>query len=399
MEWRPKQAPKEVRVALIGAGVIAHSHARSYLDIPGVKIVAASDINGAKLDEFCERYNIEHKYTDYREMLKRDDIEAVDVCVHNNLHLPLAADVLRAGKHCYCEKPMAGSFADALAMYKIAGECGKMLHIQLARIYDCGTVAAKEFIDAGKLGHIYHARSYGYRRRGRPYVDGYAEKEFVMSSIAAHGALYDMGVYHISELLYIMGLPKLERVSGRVYSELDMDPVRKEICNYDVEELGVGIAHFENNLTLDILESWAIHGGPFPPSAIYGSKGGVTLGAGYSGPKENPFDNAFTFYDEELGYPRVIKLDLASEFGRRRQVDPNFWYYQDSVSHWVAALRGLCELLPTKEIALETMRVSEGLFLSSTLNREVLADEISALCKSTALRTQETPFGTLKYDF
>jgi len=368
----------------------------SYGEIPGVKIVAACDINEAKLNEFCARYKIENKYLDYRELLKRDDIIAVDVAVHNNLHLPLSAAVMRAGKHCYCEKPMAGSFTDAQAMYDISVETGKMLHIQLARIYDSTTVAAKKIIDAGKLGHIYHARSYGYRRRGRPYVDGYAEKEFDMASIAAHGALYDMGVYHISQILYLMGLPKLERVSGKVYQEIAMDPVRQKACSFDVEELGVGFAFYENNLTFDIIESWAIHGGPFPPSVIYGSKGGVSLGEGRPG--EDPMQSALTFYDEELGYPRVVKLDIGSEEGRKRQVDLDYKYYSGSVPHWVAVLSGYCELLPTKDIALETMRVSEGLFLSSTLNREVFADEIPTLCKSSAIREQDTPIGKLKYD-
>ncbi|MCK9276226.1 MAG: Gfo/Idh/MocA family oxidoreductase [Syntrophales bacterium] len=399
MEWRPRQKPKEVRIAFIGTGVQQRSHIRTYANLPGVKFVAASDIVEEKLNEFCDDFNIEHRYVDYREMLKRDDIDAVDVTVHNNLHLPLVIEVLRAGKHCYCEKPMAGSFVDAVAMYEASEEYGKLLHIQLARIYDHVTVAAKEHIDSGKLGHIYHARSYGYRRRGRPYVDGYAEKEFDQAWIAQHGALYDMGVYHISQLLYLLGLPKLERVSGKVYQELDMDPVRKEISKFDVEELGVGFAHYENGLTLDILESWAIHGGPFPPSAIYGSKGGVSLGGDFSSIKADPMENAFTFYDEELGYPRVVKLDLQAEFGRRVQVDPNYNFYANSQAHWLAALRGQCELLPTKDIALETMRVSEGLFLSSTLNREIYAEEIPTLSKSTALRTQETPFGTLKYDF
>ena len=399
MEWRPRQKPKEVRIAFIGTGVEQRNHMRNYAGLPGVKFVAASDIIEEKLNEFCDDFHIGHRYIDYREMLKRDDIDAVDVTVHNNLHLPLVLDVLRAGKHCYCEKPMAGSFADAVTMYRASEDYGRMLHIQLGRIYDPETVAAKEYIDSGKPGHIYHARSYGYRRRGRPYVDGYAEKEFDQAYMAQHGALYDMGVYHISQILYLLGLPKLERVSGKVYQELAMDPVRKAISKFDVEELGAGFAYYENDLTLDILESWAIHGGPFPPSAIYGSKGGVSLGGSFSSVKEDPTENTFSFYDEELGYPRVVKPDLKAEFGRRAQVDPNYSFYCNSQAHWLAALRGQCKLLPTKDIALETMRVSEGLFLSSTLNREILADEIPTLSKSTALRTQETPFGILRYDF
>ena len=194
MEWKPRKKPKEVRIAFIGTGIQQRSHMRVYQNIPGVKFVAACDIIEEKLNEFCDDYNIEHRYLDYRKMLERDDIDAVDVTVHNNLHLPLVLDVLRSGKHCYCEKPMAGSFADAVTMYKASEDYGKMLHIQLGRIYDAATVAAKDLIDAGKLGKIYHARSYGYRRRGRPYVDGYAEKEFDQSWIAQHGALFDMGV-------------------------------------------------------------------------------------------------------------------------------------------------------------------------------------------------------------
>jgi len=399
LEWRQKETSKEVRLGLIGAGVQAHSHMRAYANIPGVKIVAASDPNETKLQEFCDQYKIDHAYVDYRELLKRDDIVAVDVTVHNNLHLPLCVEVMRAGKHCYCEKPMAGSFNDAVTMYKASEALGQMLHIQLARIYDKATRLVKEYIDAGKLGHIYHARSYGYRRRGRPYVDGYAEKEFDQAWIAEHGALYDMGVYHISQLLYLLGLPKLQRVSGKVYQELDMDPERKKISQFNVEELGLGLAYYENDLTLDILESWAIHGGTFPPSSIHGSKGGFSLASGFGGGPSDPMKNTLAFYDEELSYPRIVKFDLEAEDGRRRQVDPTYEYYSSSQAHWVAVLRGQCDLLPTKEIALETMRVSEGIFLSSTHNRDIFADEIPTLCKSTALKEQDTPFGKLKYDF
>jgi predicted dehydrogenase len=207
-----------------------------------------------------------------------------------------------------------------------------------------------------------------------------------------------MGVYHISQLLYILGLPKLQRVSGKVYQEVGMDPVRKEISKFDVEELGLGIAYYEDNLTLDILESWAIHGGTFPPSSIHGSHGGFSLAAGGRGPHD-PMTSTLTFYDEDLSYPRIVKFDLEAEDGRRRQVDPTYNYYSNSQAHWVAVLRGQCDLLPTKDIALETMRVSEGIFLSSTHNRDIFVDEIPTLSKSTALKGQDTPFGKLDYEF
>ena len=380
----------EVNLALIGTGVIAHSHADSYGKIPGAKIIAACDINEKKLNAFCDKWNIPNRYTDYREMLKRDDILAVDVCLHNNLHAPMSVAVMAAGKHCYCEKPMAGSYVDAAAMKEAAAHYGKMLHIQLAMIYGGAPIAAKKLIDSGRLGKIYHARSCGYRRRGRPFVDGYAEKEFVSKQWAEHGALYDMGVYHISQLLYLLGLPRVKSVSGSIYQELDMDRQRRYESGYDVEELGVGFIKFEDGLTMDMIESWAIHGGEFPMSSIHGSEGGLQFC-----PDSNR--RQLRFFSEIEGYSAESVLDLAGEQYRRLQLHPELYVYESSQEHWVGALRGECELIDTASLGLLTMLVSEGIFLSSQLNREILVEEIPALCKSTAMLRQDTDFGELTY--
>jgi predicted dehydrogenase len=376
-----------INVAFIGTGIIAHQHAKLYGEIEGMNIVAACDIDEGKLNAFCDKWSIPHRYTDYRELLKRDDIVAVDVNLHNNLHAPISVKVMEAGKHCYCEKPMAGSYTDALAMKKAAEKYGVKLHIQLARLYDPQTACAKTLIEAGRLGEIYHARSYGYRRRGRPYVDGYAEKEFVNSHWAGHGALYDMGVYHISLLLYLLGTPKVERISGNVYHKIAMDEGRRVASGFDVEELGVGFVKFAGGLTLDIIESWAIHGGAFPAHSVHGSEGGLQF----------TDDKTIKYFSEVEGYPAVSTLDIAAEHYRRRKIDPKLSMYGNSQAHWVGVLRGECEPIDTANIALQTMLVSEGIFLSGRLNREVTADEIPELSQSNALKQQETVFGILNY--
>jgi predicted dehydrogenase len=183
---------------------------------------------------------VPHLYTDFRELLRRDDLDAIDVCLHNNLHRPATEAALRAGKHVYCEKPMAGSYRDAEAMLKTARETGRKLSIQLAQVFVPETRAAKELIDSGELGDVYHARSTGYRRRGRPYVDGYGTPTFVQKRNSAGGALYDMGVYHISRILYLLGNPQVTRVSGKTHQRTDMDAARRKTSGYDVEEIGPG---------------------------------------------------------------------------------------------------------------------------------------------------------------
>ena len=156
-----------MRIGFVGVGQIGKSHLETYQTIPGATVVALADVNEAEGRRVAEKYGIPRVYTDFRELLRCDDIDAVDVCLHNNLHMPVTVAALEAGKHVYCEKPMAGAYRDAQAMLDAARATGKMLSIQLSTLYSNETKAARLLIDEGKLGTLYHARSTGFRRRGR----------------------------------------------------------------------------------------------------------------------------------------------------------------------------------------------------------------------------------------
>lgn len=364
---------KSIRIGIIGVGQIAKQHLEAYSKIKEADVVAAADINESELEAVCDRFNIPNRYTDFRELLKRDDIDAVDVCLHNNYHAPVTIEVLKSGKHAYCEKPIAGSFFDGKAMVDAAKEYGKKLHIQLAFLYAQETKAAKILIDEGRLGEIYHARSSGFRRRGRPYVDGYGSVSFVRKEEAAGGALFDMGVYHISQILYLMGNPEVERISGRIYQKTEMDSVRRKLSGFNVEELGLGLVKFSNGCTLDLIESWAIHLDKFEGSSIVGSQGGVRLA---------PFSYHTTMCDLDMD----ASFDLDAMTYRHHQLRDTEDAYDSSQHHWIAALQGRVDLLPTAEIALQTMLISEGIYLSDSLGREVTVDEVVEQSRSRAIR-------------
>ncbi|MCM3718138.1 Gfo/Idh/MocA family protein [Fictibacillus phosphorivorans] len=368
---------KKVRIGIIGVGIIGKNHLDEYAKLDGAEVVAACDLNETELKTVAENYKIPDTYTDFREMLKRDDIDAVDVCLHNNLHAPVTIAALKAGKHVYCEKPIAGSYVDGKRMIDAAKEYGKMLHVQLSFLYGLETKAAKVLIDEGKLGKLYHARSTGFRRRGRPYVDGYGTKEFNQKEIAAGGALFDMGVYRISQLLYLMNLPKVKTITGKTYQEMEMDEKRREISGFNVEELGLGFVRFEGGLTLDIIESWAIHQNGLGGSSIVGNKGGITFNGKVNGA------NAPLSYHTIVGDMDMdATFDLGGADYRWHQLRENTGAYDSSQSHWVAALQGRVPLLPTAEIALQTMLISEGIYLSDRLEREVTAEEVIEHSKS-----------------
>jgi predicted dehydrogenase len=364
-----------IRVGMIGCGQIAQYHLSNYEKISAddVKVVAAADINEACGKETAGKFKIANIYTDFRKLLERDDIDAVDICLHNNFHRPVTEAALRAGKHVYCEKPMAGSYADAAAMLETAKQTRKKLSIQLATLFSNESRAAKELIDAGELGELYFARSSGWRRRGRPYVDGYGTPTFVQKRNSAGGALYDMGVYHIAQMLYLLGNPAVARVSGKTYQKTAMDQKRREISGYDVEELGLGMVRFSNDLTLDIIEAWAIHLNEFEGSFVVGTEGGVRL---------SPF--GFFRSAGQLDLSSTTNLEAANF--RWNKVVGDHAYYASPQQHWIAALQGKVELLPTAELALNTMLISEAIYLSSQRGEEVSADEVREASKSTAVK-------------
>ncbi|KIL40870.1 oxidoreductase [Gordoniibacillus kamchatkensis] len=364
-----------IRIAIIGVGLIGKVHLDNYAKIAGADIVAVCDVNEEEARAVAATYHIPHVYTDYRELLKRDDIDAVDVCLHNNFHAPVSIAAMQAGKHVYCEKPIAGTYADGKAMCDAAKATGRMLHIQLGTLYRKETKAAKALIEDGRLGKLYHARSTGHRRRGRPFVDGYGTKFFTRKESATGGAVLDMGVYHIAQLLYLLGNPEVKRITGKVYQEMDMDEARRRESGFDVEELGTGFVTMADGITMDIIEAWSIHLGPFEGSSIAGSLGGIRLPA-YS--NSSAAGNGFSFHStisdiDFDSYPDLNAMDI-----RWNRLRDNQDAYESSQHHWIAALQGRVELLPTAELALQTMLISEGIYLSDRLAREVTAEEVIA---------------------
>lgn len=361
-----------IHIGLIGCGQIAQQHLTNYSKMADVKLVACADIDHSAADTTATKFGIPNVYYTAQEMLKRDDLDAVDVCVHNNLHMPATVAVLESGRHCYCEKPMAGSYRDAVTMLETARRTGLHLHIQLAFLYTDETRAAKELIDRGELGDLYHARSTGFRRRGRPFVDGYGKMPFVQKTWSGGGAMYDMGVYHISQILYLMGNPAVRRITGKTYQKLEMDPARRAKSGYNVEELGLGFVRFEGDATLDIVEAWAIELGGLDGSSIVGTKGGVRL---------EPFGFYKTIGDVDIDGA----ADMEMTRYRWNKLRGEEGLYGSSQQHWIAALQGKVDLLPTAELALNTMLISQGIYLSEQRGEEVTLDEIKESAVSTAL--------------
>lgn len=150
---------KKLRVGVIGCGRISVMHLvpANYLD--EAELVACCDIKEDRAKATAERYGIK-PYTDYIEMLEKENLDAVHICLPHYLHTKVACDAFRHGVNVLSEKPMDVDYASAENAVKVAKECGVLYGV----IFQCRYNKAQQFVkslvgEGKKLGKIISARS------------------------------------------------------------------------------------------------------------------------------------------------------------------------------------------------------------------------------------------------
>ncbi|MCA9234909.1 MAG: Gfo/Idh/MocA family oxidoreductase [Planctomycetales bacterium] len=155
-----------LRIGLIGCGFMGRAHSNAYnrvanfFDLPyKPQLKAVCSRNEADTRAFAETWGYESIETDWRALVDRDDVDAVDICVPNNLHSEIAAAVAAAGKMVLCEKPLAMNVAEGEAMCRAVEEAGvpNMVWYNYRRVP--AVMLASQLIQEGKLGQIFHYRA------------------------------------------------------------------------------------------------------------------------------------------------------------------------------------------------------------------------------------------------
>ena len=144
---------KILKVAIIGCGNIFPMHAQSIKVVDNAKIVAVCDIKEDRVKLKAEQYNCNY-YTDYKEMLSKQDIDVVHICLPHYLHAQVAIYCAKIGKHIFTEKPMSINIEDAEEMIKTASDNKVMLGVIFQNRYNAGSRLIKKTLESGELGKI-----------------------------------------------------------------------------------------------------------------------------------------------------------------------------------------------------------------------------------------------------
>ena len=144
-----------IQLALIGAGIQGQSDTRTALQVPGVKLVAVADCYDGRLTHAKEMWGADLFTTrDYREILKRSDVDAVLIATPDHWHKQAAVDSLRAGKDVYLEKPMIHIYSDGPEIIAAARASNRILQVGSQRVSSVVYAKAKELLASGAIGKL-----------------------------------------------------------------------------------------------------------------------------------------------------------------------------------------------------------------------------------------------------
>ena len=255
---------REIKFALIGCGRIAVKHAKLLISMDDVELVAVSDNIHERVKDFSEKYHV-NGYHDYKEMLKKEDIEVVSVLTPSGTHAAIGVDVANSKKHLVVEKPMALRLEDADLLIETCYRNGIKLFVVKQNRFNLPVKKLKEALDNGRFGKLVLGT---VRVRWSRRQDYYDQDEWRGTWAQDGGVLTNQASHHVDLLQWMMG--PVDSVVAKAGTYLS---------NIETEDTGVAILKFRDG-GLGIVEATTcarpkdLEGS----ISILGAKGAVEIG-------------------------------------------------------------------------------------------------------------------------
>lgn len=271
-----------MRLLILGTGRMAGAHAEAFAEIDEVSIVACVDLDLERASEFAKEHAIPQAFTNLEEAIDAVDFDAVTNCTPDAAHFATTMEVLKAGRHIFCEKPLATRHEDAAVMAEEAGSRGVVHGVNLTYRNVSALQKGKEIIQSGRIGAIRHFEaSYLQSWLTQPaWGDWRRDPTWLWRLSQAHGSLGvlgDVGVHIFDFVTYASG-QSVKTLTGQLGT---FDKAKDgRIGEYVLDAND----SFSATVTLDGGAMGVVHASRFASGnlndlklQIYGEKGGLRL--------------------------------------------------------------------------------------------------------------------------
>ena len=353
-----------LRIGCVGIGGMGSNHVNILSRNPRVKIVALCDLISEKCERAIKHYGLDadtRVYTDFREMIDKEKLDAVDIATSNDFHSIIAVYAFERGLHVFSEKPDAVSVAEAEKMKAAAEQADRVLMVMRNNRYYSNSRYLKKYIQGGHAGEIYCGRCGWIRRRGIPGRGGW----FTTKAKSGGGPLIDLGVHMIDLSIWLMGNPKPVAVSGCTFNKFagnqanaDSEHAKfgeaKENGTFDVEDLAMGFIRFDNGACLQIEFSWA--------SNVERERRFVELRGTKAGMTWNENGTCGIWTEDETGTLIDVKPDCG-EMGDG---------HARALNHFVSILLDGAEKDYVPQQGVDMIKILQAIYTSAETGREVV---------------------------
>jgi myo-inositol 2-dehydrogenase/D-chiro-inositol 1-dehydrogenase len=340
-----------VRVGIIGSQFQADCHAAAIrMIVDDMTVAAVASPTAGNAAHLAERYQIPRVYTDYRDLAKDQEIEAVTITAPNALHCEMTIAMARAGKHVICEKPLCVNPAEADKMIEACRANGVLLLYAEELFFTPKYLKAKEMAGSGAFGKVHLVKQ--SEKHFGPHSEWFWDVKR-----AGGGALLDLGVHGIGFAWWFLGRPKILSAYSHLGTYVHADKTQ-------ADDEAVTVIEFEGGAFGIIENSWTRRGGMDDRIEIYG-EGGLTIANLHTG-------NALQTYSE-YGFGYAVEKAPTTK-GWTYPVFEELWNYgfPQEMRHFARAIRGLESAQSTGEDGKAILEAIFAAYASAGLGRKVM---------------------------
>lgn len=255
---------KELRIGLIGCGFMGRTHSNGYKRVgdffpelgyrPVLQAVCAR--NEEKVKAFAEKWGYKSVETDWRKMIERDDIDAIDICTPNDTHAEISIAAAAAGKMILCEKPIARNLAESQKMVDAIEKAGVKTTVWYNYRRLPAVTLAKQIIDSGKLGKIFHYRANFLQdwTINASLPQGGEGLWRMDAAVSGSGVLGDLLSHCIDTAMWLNGGIKDVTAMTETFVKERMHQLTGKVEKVNIDDACTFMCHF-NNGSLGLFES------------------------------------------------------------------------------------------------------------------------------------------------
>lgn len=272
---------KAIRVGLVGTGGMAHAHAGKLNEMRGVKLVAVADVDEARVQQFAKSFGVPAAFVGQTAMLKGADVDAVINVTPDAFHAPLTMEALKAGKHVFCEKPLATNYADARKMAQRAKRLGLIHMVNFSYRNSAAVQRAHQWVQRGDIGRPLHFEASYLQSWLSSLVWGDWKTSpgwlwRLSSEHGSKGVLGDVGVHILDLAAFPMGpyakvsctLRTFDKVEGGRLGAYRLDANDSAVMQVSMRNGAVGVVHTTR---------WGTGHGNSLRLRIFGDEGALTI--------------------------------------------------------------------------------------------------------------------------